>query len=115
MLARSHDTAAVQLVKRPQIAMAGLLGINSSGSERIVNPLYYRPICVITLNHSLDVRHALSAPSSIASDTRQWKIPHGRTDTNYARYAAVGPQHFLTHPRRRAPPDQRIGSLPHRF
>src|SRR5208283_4395687 len=39
MLARSHDTAAVQLVERPQIAMAGPLGINSCGSERIVDPL----------------------------------------------------------------------------
>jgi hypothetical protein len=58
MLARCHDTAAVQLVERPQIAMAGPLGINAGGPERIVNPLYYRPISVVTLNHSLDVGHA---------------------------------------------------------
>jgi hypothetical protein len=57
MLARSHDTAAVQVVKCAQIAMAGLLGINSSGSERVVNPLYYRPISVVALNHCLDARH----------------------------------------------------------
>jgi hypothetical protein len=53
MLACRHDTPAVQLVERPQIAMAGLLGINSSGSERIVNPLYYRPISVVALDHCL--------------------------------------------------------------
>jgi hypothetical protein len=47
----------VQLVERPQIAMAGLLGINSSGSERIVNPLYYRPISVVALDHCFDVGH----------------------------------------------------------
>jgi hypothetical protein len=58
MLPRCHDTAAVQLVERPQIAMAGPLGINAGGPERIVNPLYYRPISVVTLNHSLDVGHA---------------------------------------------------------
>jgi hypothetical protein len=38
--------------------MAGPLGINTSGSERVVNPLYYRPISVIALNHRLDVGHA---------------------------------------------------------
>ena len=58
MLARCHDTAAVQLVEWPQIAMAGPLGINAAGPERIVNPLYYRPISVVTLNHSLDIGHA---------------------------------------------------------
>ena len=58
MLPRCHDTAAVQLVERPQIAMAGPLWINAGGPERIVNPLYYRPISVVTLNHSLDVGHA---------------------------------------------------------
>ena len=39
MLSRCHDTAAVQLVERPQIAMAGPLGINAGGSKRLVNPL----------------------------------------------------------------------------
>ena len=33
MLARRHDTSAVQLVERPQIAMAGPLGIKTSGSN----------------------------------------------------------------------------------
>jgi hypothetical protein len=33
MLARCHDTSAVQLVERPQIAMAGPLGIKTSGSN----------------------------------------------------------------------------------
>src|SRR6516164_4666071 len=47
MLPRCHDTAAVQLVERPQITMAGPLGINADGPERIVNPLYYRPISVV--------------------------------------------------------------------
>jgi hypothetical protein len=51
MLARSHDAAAVQLVVRPQIAIVRMLGIDSSGSERIVNPLYYWPISVVALNH----------------------------------------------------------------
>jgi len=36
MLARCHDAAAVQLVVRPQIAIAGPLGINPSGPECIV-------------------------------------------------------------------------------
>jgi hypothetical protein len=58
MLARCHDTAAVQLVEWPQITMASPLGINAGGPERIVDPLYYRPISVVTLNHSLDVGHA---------------------------------------------------------
>jgi hypothetical protein len=40
MLARCHDTSAVQLVERPQIAMTGPLGINTSGTECIVNPLH---------------------------------------------------------------------------
>jgi hypothetical protein len=44
--------------KRPQIAMAGPLGINSSATERIFDPLHYRPISVIALNHRLDVGHA---------------------------------------------------------
>ena len=44
MLARCRDTAAVQVVERPQIAVAGPLGVNASGSESIVNPLYYGPI-----------------------------------------------------------------------
>jgi hypothetical protein len=57
MLSRCHDTSAVQLVERPQIAMAGSLGINASGTECIVNPLHYRPISVIALNHRLDVGH----------------------------------------------------------
>jgi hypothetical protein len=51
----------VQLVERPQIAMAGLLGINSSGSERIVNPLYYRPISVVALDHCFE--SVILAPS----------------------------------------------------
>ena len=38
MLARCHDAAAVQLVVRPQIAIAGPLGINPSGPECIVDP-----------------------------------------------------------------------------
>jgi hypothetical protein len=38
--------------------MAGPLGINAGGPERIVNPLHYRPISVVTLNHSLDIDHA---------------------------------------------------------
>ena len=33
MLARGHDAPAVQLVERPQIAMAGPLGIHPSGTE----------------------------------------------------------------------------------
>jgi hypothetical protein len=47
MLARCHDTPAVQLVERPQIAMAGPLGINSSGAERIFYALQHWPISVI--------------------------------------------------------------------
>ena len=39
MLARCQDAPAVQLVERPQIAMAGPLGINAGGSKRLVNPL----------------------------------------------------------------------------
>jgi hypothetical protein len=38
--------------------MAGPLGINACGSERIVNPLQYRPIPVVALNHCLDVGRA---------------------------------------------------------
>jgi hypothetical protein len=58
MLARCRDTAAVQLVERPQITMAGLLRINPGRSERVVDLLHYRPIPVVALNHCLDVDHA---------------------------------------------------------
>src|SRR6516225_3720274 len=58
MLAGCRDTPAVQLVERPQIAMAGLLGVYSSGAERIFYALQYRPISVIALNDRLDVGHA---------------------------------------------------------
>jgi hypothetical protein len=58
MLARCHDTSAVQLVERRQIAMAEPVGINTSGTECTVNPLHYRPISVIALNHRLEVGHA---------------------------------------------------------
>jgi hypothetical protein len=59
MLARCHDnTSAVQLVERPQIAMAEPVGINTSGTECIVNPLHYRPNSAIALNHRLEVGHA---------------------------------------------------------
>jgi hypothetical protein len=51
MLARCHDTAAVQLVEGPQVAVARPLGIDPSGTESIVNPRYYRPISVVALNH----------------------------------------------------------------
>ena len=34
----------VQLVERPQIAMAGPLGIYSSGAERVIDPLQYGAI-----------------------------------------------------------------------
>src|SRR5215469_9649644 len=57
VLARGHDAPAVQLVERPQIAMAGPLGIHPSSTECIINPLHYRPISVITLNRRLDVGH----------------------------------------------------------
>jgi hypothetical protein len=43
VLTRCHDPAAVQLVERPQVPMAGPLGTNSSGSKRLVDPLYYWP------------------------------------------------------------------------
>jgi len=39
MLARCHDTAAMQLVEGPQVAIARSLGIDSSGMESIINPL----------------------------------------------------------------------------
>src|SRR5208282_6344160 len=58
MLAGCHDTSAVQLVEGPQIAVTGPLGIDTSGTECIVNPLHYRPISVIALNHRFDVGHA---------------------------------------------------------
>src|SRR6516225_4641207 len=58
MLAGCRDTPAVQLVERPQIAMAGLLRVYSSGAERIFYPLQYRPISLIALNDRLDVGHA---------------------------------------------------------
>src|SRR6516225_5835880 len=57
MFTGCHDTAAVQLVERPEIAMAGPLGINSGGSKRRVDPLQYRPISVVALNDCLDVGH----------------------------------------------------------
>jgi hypothetical protein len=38
--------------------MAGLLRIYSSGAERILYALQYRPISVIALNDRLDVGHA---------------------------------------------------------
>jgi hypothetical protein len=40
----------MQLVERPQIAMAERLGIHPSGAEGIFDPLEYRPIAVIALN-----------------------------------------------------------------
>jgi hypothetical protein len=58
MLARCYDTPTMQLVERPQIAMAGRLGIHPSGAEGIFDPLEYRPIAVIALNYRLDVGHA---------------------------------------------------------
>jgi len=58
MLARRCDTPAVQLVERPQIAMAGPLGIYSSGAERVIDPLQYRAISVIALNYRFDVGYA---------------------------------------------------------
>jgi hypothetical protein len=58
MLARRCDTSAVQLVERPQIAMAGPLGIYSSGAKRVIDPLQYRAISVIALNYRFDVGHA---------------------------------------------------------
>jgi hypothetical protein len=64
MLARCHDTAAVQLVERPQIAVVRPLGVNASGSERIVNPLYYGPISIVALDHSFNVGHALLLSST---------------------------------------------------
>jgi hypothetical protein len=74
----------VQLVERPQIAMGWPLGINTSGTECIVNPLHYRSISVIALNHRLEVGHArllcndLHAPLSHAvrrSLRREWCGP----------------------------------------
>jgi hypothetical protein len=67
MLARCHDTAAVQLVEGPQVAVARPLGIDPSGTENIVNPRYYRPISVVALNQRLDVGHARSRISGCAS------------------------------------------------
>ena len=37
--------------------MTGPLGINTSSSERIVNPLYYRPVTVVSLNYRLELGH----------------------------------------------------------
>jgi hypothetical protein len=48
----------MQLVERPQIAMARSLGIYSSGTECFVNPLQYWAISVIALNYRFDVAHA---------------------------------------------------------
>src|SRR6516225_1467122 len=102
MLSSSHDTPAVQLVKRPQIATAGPLGINSSGSERVVNPLY------------ADRRSSAEPPprrrsclppisSSIAAATRPSTMPRGRTrpylcPTHRNRTTLQLPGPFLTHP-----------------
>ena len=58
MLACCNNASAMQLVEWPQIAVAGLLRINPSSTESIVDPLQYRPISVIALNHCLDVGHA---------------------------------------------------------
>src|SRR6516225_6999223 len=64
MLTGCCDAPAVQLVERPQIAMAGPLGIHSGSAERIVNPLQYRAISVIALNYRFDVGHARLPESS---------------------------------------------------
>jgi hypothetical protein len=58
MLARCHDTAAVQLVEGPQVAVARPIGIDPSSTESIVNPRYYRSVSVVTLHHCLNIGHA---------------------------------------------------------
>jgi hypothetical protein len=79
MLTRCHYTAAVQLVDRPQIAVAGPLGINSRAPKRIVNPLYYRPISIVALNRCFNVGHAPPHSPLTTSLHALEKLPRGRT------------------------------------
>jgi hypothetical protein len=70
MLAGCHHAPAVQLVERPQIAMARLLRVYSSGAECIFYTLQYRPIPVIALNDRLYVGHACHRITYALLETR---------------------------------------------